>query len=486
MEESRLKWPQAVWVVLCVVLAAGSAWAGRTSRKQSAPAPSRSAPSRPSSAASSAPRTPSSYSARSVPSAPRPSISRSGSTEGRSGALNSRSQGLGQTGSASGRISRRAGSEYGTILNRNRTSNDNTRLPRQSDSGSSGRTGIGLDGRRDLRKSPSLPSDGRPVVGPDRDFRKDGGHVGYPYGDRSFYYYDRHYYPSRPIFSWISWPDCCRPICYDYGPHCTFGFFWPYYHRKFIFISLGGYWPCYTYRRYYWYGWHPYEWYGPCPPEYVKLGDTYNYYYYNAPPAKSPDANDLEQAGKKLEESPPAGPQERTQADRYFEEGVKAFEGGNYAAAAAKFGAAMELAPDDIVLPFAYVQAVFAQGEYESAAEALREVMAKTAVQSAAKEPPETEGVFYPRGLYPADDALQEQIKHLKEKVTQDPLDADLQLLLGYQLLGVGRLDEAAKPLADARLDYNNHQAATVLLNLLEKLKKADEGSRPTGAQPRN
>jgi thioredoxin-like negative regulator of GroEL len=175
----------------------------------------------------------------------------------------------------------------------------------------------------------------------------------------------------------------------------------------------------------------------------------------------------LDQAGKRLEESPPAGPQEKTQADSYFEEAVKAFEAGSYAAAAAKFGAAMELAPDDIVLPFAYVQAVFAQGEYEKAAEALREVLRKA--------PPEKEGVFYPRGLYPADDALQEQIRHLKTKVTQDPLDADLQLLLGYQLLGMGRLDEAAKPLANARLDYNNHQAATRLLSLLEKLKKADE-----------
>jgi hypothetical protein len=435
----------------------------------------------------------SSYSAVSGPRGGLSSSDRSVIAPARSSIFGSRSQALGQagrapagsapTGSASGRVFRKVGPEYGTpassLVNR----------PSAGEGGSKtddGRASAALDGRRDRKAGASLlPGDG-PVLSPDRISRKDGGHFEYPYRDRSFYYYDRHYYPSRPIFSWISWPDCCRPICYDYGPECTFGFFWPYYHRKFIFISLGGYWPCYTYRRYYWYGWHPYEWYGPCPPEYVKLGDTYNYYYYNAPPAKSPDANDLEQAGKKLEENPPAGPQEKTQADGYFEEGVKAFEGGNYAVAAAKFGAAMELAPDDIVLPFAYVQAVFAQGEYESAAEALREVLAKTAVLSAAKEPSETEGVFYPRGLYPADDALQEQIKHLKEKVTQDPLDADLQLLLGYQLLGVGRLDEAAKPLADARLDYNNHQAATLLLNLLEKLKKAGQGSRPAASRPRN
>ena len=393
---------------------------------------------------------------------------------GGTGTLGSRSQGLFQSGSASDRTSRKIGPEYGTrpssIVNPRESGGLSPGEGRRNID--DGRASTALDARRDRKAGPGLPPGEGPVLSQGRISRKDGGHFEYPYRDRSFYYYDRHYYPSRPIFSWISWPDCCRPIYYDYGSECTFGFFWPYYHRKFIFISLGGYWPCYTYRRYYWYGWHPYEWYGPCPPEYVKLGDTYNYYYYNAPRGKSPDANDLDQAGKKLQESPPAGPQEKTQADGYFEEGVKAFEAGSYAAAAAKFGAAMELAPDDIVLPFAYVQAVFAQGEYEKAADALREVLAKTS--------PEKEGVFYPRGLYPAEDALQAQVKHLGEKAASSPLDVDLQLLLGYQLLGMGRLDEAAKLLASARLDYNNHQAATRLLSLLEKLKKAEGSPRPT------
>jgi thioredoxin-like negative regulator of GroEL len=184
----------------------------------------------------------------------------------------------------------------------------------------------------------------------------------------------------------------------------------------------------------------------------------------------------LSAAGRRLEENAPAGPDEKTQADSYFEEAVKAFEAGNYPAAAAKFSAAMELAPDDIVLPFAYVQALFAGSEYKKAADALREVLAKTT--------PEKEGVFYPRGLYPADDALQAQVKQLCEKAASNPLDSDLQLLLGYQLLGMGRLDEAAKPLASARLDYNNHQAATRLLGLLEKLKEAEEVAHPAESQP--
>jgi len=56
-----------------------------------------------------------------------------------------------------------------------------------------------------------------------------------------------------------------------------------------------------------------------------------------------------------------------------------------------------------------------------------------------------------------------------------NPFDANLQLLLGYQLLGMGRLDEAAEPLQKAQQDSDNHQAATLLMSLLEKLKNADE-----------
>ena len=384
----------------------------------------------------------------------------------------SRSQSSSRTGTSPSTSSRRVFPGH-TSLDRSRTSRSIAPGVRQSESNRSRYAGTGLGSRRDTRKVTGPLSRDSRIQSPGRDLRKAGSPIAYPYTRRSYYHYHRESYPSRRIFHWISWPNCCRPICYTGGPYCTFGFFWPYYHRKFVFISLGGYWPCYTYRRYYWYGWHPYTWYGYYPPEYVTVGDTYNYYsYYDR---VSPDHEALDEAGKKLEESAPAGPDEKTQADSYFEEAVKVFEAGDYAAAAAKFHAAMELAPDDVVLPFAYVQALFATGEYGKAADALREVLAKTS--------PEKEGVFYPRGLYPADDLLQKHIKQLEENAASNPLDADLQLLLGYQLLGIGRLDEAAKPLANARLDYNNYQAATRLLGLLEKLKKADGKSEGSNKQ---
>lgn len=304
--------------------------------------------------------------------------------------------------------------------------------------------------------------------------RKHSSYSDYSYTRRSHYYYHSDYYPSRRIFYWVSWPNCCRSICYTWGPYYSFGSFWPYYHRRFIFISLGGYWPSYTYRRYYWYGYHPYRWYGDYPPGYVTAGDTYNYYYYN----DEPGGEALNQANKKLEETPTPEPADETLADRHFDAGVKAFEGGDYTAASANFHDAMQLSPEDIVLPFAYVQALFAGGEYKKAAEALRTGLAKAS--------PDKEGVFYPRGLYPDESVLEQQIDQLSRAVRLNPADSDLQLVLGYQLLGMGRHDEAAGHLQSAQQDRRNSQAATVLTRLVEKLRKAGKDDAASNEQQPN
>ena len=294
----------------------------------------------------------------------------------------------------------------------------------------------------------------------------------YSHSHRSLYHYHRDHYPSSRIFYWVSWPNCCRPICYPWGPHYTFGSFWPYYHRRFVFVSLGGYWPCYTYRRYYWYGCHPNKWYGHYPPGYVIAGDTYNYYYYN----DAPQGEVLDEAHREFEQAPRAEPSQESQTDRLFEQAVKAFEAADYAAAAAKFRDARDREPGDIVLPFAYVQALFAGGEYKASAAALREGLAKAS--------PEEEGVFFPRGLYPQESILQQHIEQLSRAAQPDPSDSDLKLLLGYQLLGMGKLDEAGGHLHSASTDEKNSQSATVLLGLLEKLKNSDGKNIDSDKQP--
>jgi len=333
-------------------------------------------------------------------------------------------------------------------------------------------SGIRNSSGRPSRRSDSPISKPGPTTDSGRISRTTGDYE-YPSTRRSYYHYHHDYYPSHRIFYWISWPDCCHPICYDWGPPFTFSYFWPYYHRRFVFISLGGYWPCYTYRRYYWYGWHPYCWHGYYPPEYVIAGNTYNYYYYNTGPRNE----ELNEANKKLEEKAPVKPADENQADRDFEAGVKAFDAGDYATATAKFHDAMQLSPEDIVMPFAHVQALFASGQYQNAADALREALLKSS--------PEQEGVFYPRGLYSDESVLTGQIEQLSEAVEKDHFNAKMRLLLGYQLLGIGKLDEAAGHLENARLNSETNKAATLLIDVLEKNREGrNSKANPIQEQP--
>jgi tetratricopeptide (TPR) repeat protein len=281
-------------------------------------------------------------------------------------------------------------------------------------------------------------------------------------------------------------------VHYSLGPWSTFRYVYPYYHRKYIFVSIGGYWPLsYTYRRYYWYGHHPYVWLGYYPIAREVQGDTHNYYTYNyytddnAPQSVSGQVIDdipavdhttFADVREKLAQKQAEEPAEPTEADILFENAVKAFEADDYETAIEKFGEAMALAPDDMILPFAYAQALFANGQYEDAVAVLRDTLAKVT--------PDKETVFYPRGLYSDDEVLFEQINALAEKAELYSFDADLQLLLGYHLLGIGKLDEAVAPLQYASLDMKNAVAATTLLNLLEKVRAENSDIEQQNSQP--
>lgn len=268
-------------------------------------------------------------------------------------------------------------------------------------------------------------------------------------------------------------------VGYNYGSHHSYRHVYPYYHRKYIFVSLGGYWPLnYTYRRYYWYGCHPYNWYGYYPLAREVRAGSYNYYtynYYNNDAYQPTESDIYEQLGEQ-----PIEPDQTTLVDTYFEEAVKGFEAGKYDLAVEKFAQAMELAPDDMVLPFAYGQALMANKQYSRAAEVLRAVLMKIS--------PEKEGVFYPRGLYPKEEVLLSQIDDLAAKAEAFSSDADLQLLLGYQLLGIGQTDQALAPLMFASKDMVNANSAAVLLKLLEKVKasntEAENAAHEQGSAP--
>ena len=289
---------------------------------------------------------------------------------------------------------------------------------------------------------------------------RDSYHQQYTYVD----YYNRVRYKSiLPSFRFI--------ICYNRGPLFTYRYFYPYYHRKYVFVSLGGYWPIrYRYMRYYWYGYHPYYWCGYYPRAREVRENTYNYYTYNY---YGDSTGGYESSGitdsqyyENLTQQPVKEPEAPTLADIYFEEAVAAFEENNYETAIEKFAGAMELAPDDMILPFAYSQALFAAERYTEAAQVLRGALQNV--------DPDQQGVFFPRGLYPDKDILLTQIDRLAETIELYSFDSDLQLLLGYQLLGIGEYDEAFSPLINASLDLENAQAATVLLRLLENIKTTE------------
>ena len=259
-------------------------------------------------------------------------------------------------------------------------------------------------------------------------------------------------------------------VAYHWGPHFTCSYVWPYHHRKYVFVSIGGYWPWrYRYLRYYRYGCHPYRWYGYYPIPYETGGETYNYYTYNYYYASSgqPAAADIPSSegvpSVAVAPRQPDEPLPEGLADKYFENGVEAFEDGDYFEAAESFAEAARLAPDDMILPFAYSQALMASKQYEKATDILRVALLRTE--------PDNRGVFYPRGLYAEDEILLEHVEQLGTKAQEEVSNADLQLLLGYQLLGLGRIDEAAEPLERARLDALNAVSADVLLEMLRKIK---------------
>jgi tetratricopeptide (TPR) repeat protein len=255
-------------------------------------------------------------------------------------------------------------------------------------------------------------------------------------------------------------------VHYNWGPHFAFRYFYPYYHRRYVFVSLGGYWPVgYRYLRYYWYGCHPRRWYGYYPIAREVRGDTYNYYtynYYNGDTVASQSSGPTSDIGL-VDHTTFADVRERLAQEAAGEPDDVAFEAGDYDLAAEMFARAAELAPDDMILPFAFCQALFAGEKYMEAAEVLRTALANVTS--------EKEGVFYPRGLYAKDDIIFEQLDRLAKRAALYSFDGDLQLLLGYQLLGIGEIDAAVEPLRLAGQDLQNASAAAVLLDLLEKIR---------------
>ena len=311
-------------------------------------------------------------------------------------------------------------------------------------------------------------------------------------------------------FHLLRWSNksCSRIVYFKRGLSLGISYIYPDYHRKYIFVSIGGYWPNkYRYRRYYRYGCHPTVWYGSQPYEYPSVDNsvTNNYYYaadtrpasgdyydnsytdtygstYSSSYAGSyqvsvdktnatyyngyhdsydnfSDSLSVEQAHQ-VQQAVEDAPAEETLADIYFDNAVEAFAGGDYQSATDAINKAIELAPLDEVLPFTLVQSLFAGGRQTEAAIYLRGIFDKM--------PRDNEILFYPRGLYADDAVLERQIQALSRKVENNPSDGDLNLLLAYHMLGTGRIDQIAAPLYKAKLHAENLVSVAIMEDLLE------------------
>jgi hypothetical protein len=179
-------------------------------------------------------------------------------------------------------------------------------------------------------------------------------------------------------------------------------------------------------------------------------------------------------------------PNNETSADRNFSDAVSAFGRGDYNDAALKFRVAMVLEPKDVILPFAYAQALFAKGDYAAAAATLRSVLISISqpIQTGVQKDEGQETVYYPRGLYKKEEILKQQIEFLAAKAAANPNDTDLQLLLGYQLLGSGQADKALTPLGEAAKDPSNSESVRILLNLRDKVLEDQKQAAGTVASP--
>jgi tetratricopeptide (TPR) repeat protein len=298
--------------------------------------------------------------------------------------------------------------------------------------------------------------------------------------DISHYHHD-HWRNHGTYFSfgWYS-GSCGNVIWAPYHSYWGFSYYYPHYHRKYVFVSIGGYWPTsYRYRRYYWYGCHPHYWYGTHiiaeEPVVYNTYNTYNYYntpstttttniYDNPPLTQTTDVVDVIDA-----------PSDENIVDICFAHGVKVFAEGNYTEAIERFRRAVQMDPQDVILPFTYSQALFANGDYAMAASVLRGAIANV---------PEDElTIYYPRGLYEDEKVLTDQIQCLEQAIAGEPFTADFQLLLGYQYLGLDQLDQARGPLTVAAKDVANHDAAMKLLELADRLEAEKANAAAEAAQ---
>jgi hypothetical protein len=197
----------------------------------------------------------------------------------------------------------------------------------------------------------------------------------------------------------------------------------------------------------------PYGYYPMIPPSYTPY--SYDQYPRYTQPEQRPQIpqKTKEQIEKEM----------RAEVTRQTDNISQAFVLGDYNRAIVRAREALKQMPDNTMLRFICSQTLFADGRFQNAAITVRSTLEKMA-QTGAQD------VFYPMNLYPDQDTLNKQIEKLIEAVNAPRASANLRLLLGYQLLGVGRVDEAMGHLQKASQDTINEKAALYLIKVSSRI----------------
>jgi thioredoxin-like negative regulator of GroEL len=143
------------------------------------------------------------------------------------------------------------------------------------------------------------------------------------------------------------------------------------------------------------------------------------------------------------------------------------FRAGDYPEALKRATDAVNADADNAILGFAYTQSLFANGNYDRAADALRHALQNVDMK--------TQGVLFGADFYPDAEVFKGKIEQLTVAAGAEPDDNDLQLLLGYQLIAARRYDAAAEALEKTRRDYVNRHAAGLLVNVLDQLQRSEK-----------
>jgi tetratricopeptide (TPR) repeat protein len=161
--------------------------------------------------------------------------------------------------------------------------------------------------------------------------------------------------------------------------------------------------------------------------------------------------------------------------DQQLDSIAQPFYKGDYDKAVLNAEKALNVNPDNSILLFAYSQSLFATGQYDRSATAVRDAL--TLVNGKKQD------MFYAGSFYGMQGVLNAQINNLEKTTQQQQANPNLQLLLGYQLWGVGRFDEAAAALQSIQKDPVNGLSATFLRGIVEHAQQLVNQNAPEKGQ---